>query len=412
MNTFESAWVIARRDFVAQVFSRSFILFLVAPIILFAVSIFIGNVANRSERTASQPVVAVVTDSGTADALKAARARLVRGSSELTFPTFRIVQPAENVAAQARNLLADEGGGYSAVLSGTLDRPVLTGPRRLDESAGPRLALIVDEARHRAALAAAGAATGETPLARDVTEQAAGNEQMMRRVLAKGGQFLIFFVTFMLATLLLSTLVEEKSNKVIEVLAAAVPLDSIFLGKLLAMLGISLVGLALWGGMGGLAYAFVGMLQDWVSMPSVVPAVGWPVWILLMLLYYTTNFMLLGSLFLGIGGQATSIREIQTITMPVGLLQVLVLLLAMNAVGGEGASAWLAVVVPFSSPMAMVAHAAHYESLWPHLLALAWQILWVLLIIRLSAQLFRRAVLKSAPGGSFFNFRGWWGKAG
>ncbi len=216
----------------------------------------------------------------------------------------------------------------------------------------------------------------------------------------------------MLATLLLSTLVEEKSNKVIEVLAAAVPLDSIFLGKLLAMLGISLVGLALWGGMAGLAYAFVGMLQDWVSMPSVVPAVGWPVWILLLLLYYTTSFMLLGSLFLGIGGQANSIREIQTITMPVGLLQVLVLLLAMNAVGGEGTQAWLAVVVPFSSPMAMVAHAAQYESLWPHLLALAWQMLWVVLIIRLSAQLFRRAVLKSAPGGSLFDFRAWRRKRG
>ena len=59
---------------------------------------------------------------------------------------------------------------------------------------------------------------------------------------------MIFTVTLLLATLLLSTLVEEKTNKVIEVLAAAVPLDAIFLGKLIAMLGISLVGLALWGG--------------------------------------------------------------------------------------------------------------------------------------------------------------------
>ena len=45
-----------------------------------------------------------------------------------------------------------------------------------------------------------------------------------------------FFITLMLSTVLLSNLVEEKSNKVIEVLAAAIPLDAVFLGKMLAML--------------------------------------------------------------------------------------------------------------------------------------------------------------------------------
>ena len=38
---------------------------------------------------------------------------------------------------------------------------------------------------------------------------------------------------------------------------------------------------------------------------------------------------------------------------------------------------------------------AEEPQIWPHLLALAWQVLWVALIIRLSARLFRRAVLKS-----------------
>jgi ABC-2 type transport system permease protein len=32
-------------------------------------------------------------------------------------------------------------------------------------------------------------------------------------------------------------MIEEKSNKIIEVIAAAVPIDSMFLGKLFAMLG-------------------------------------------------------------------------------------------------------------------------------------------------------------------------------
>ena len=147
-----------------------------------------------------------------------------------------------------------------------------------------------------------------------------------------------------------------------------------------------------------------------MALPSVAPAVGWPVWIVLLLLYYTANFMLLGALFLGIGGQANSIREIQTITMPVGLLQVIVLLLAMSVIDREGALAWAAIILPFSSPMAMIAYAAQNESLWPHLLALVWQAFWVVLIIRFSAQMFRRTALKSTTTGSIFSL-GFWRKS-
>jgi ABC-2 type transport system permease protein len=55
----------------------------------------------------------------------------------------------------------------------------------------------------------------------------------------------------------------------------------------------------------------------------------------------------------------------------------------------------------------MVAHGARYESLWPHLLAIAWQAIWVVVIIRLSSRLFRRTVMKSSPAGSFFSLAYW-----
>ena len=406
MSVFEAAWVIARRDFVASVYSRSFVLFLLAPVLLFGSILFFGEMAEEAERAASQPVVAVVADSRTVDQLEAARLRLTEGLWSQAFPTLRTVQPAENVRVQAGRLLAEEAEGYSAVLSGTLERPVITGPARVDDALGSRLRLIIDEARRTAALENAGVAVQAPPIERVVTDQAAGSLQMLRRKLAALGQGLIFTVTLMLATLLLSNLVEEKSNKVIEVLAAAIPLDSIFLGKLIAMLGISSVGLMLWGGMAGLGYLFVQVIQDWMVVPDVSPAVGWPVFVVLMLVYYGTNFMLLGSLFLGIGGQASNIREIQTVSMPVTLLQVGVFLLAMTAAGSQNdLLVWFGYLFPFSSPMTMIAYAAQYETLWPHLLALAWQAVWVVLIIRISSRLFRRTVLKSSSGGAFFNLR-------
>jgi ABC-2 type transport system permease protein len=408
MNLWESAWVIARRDFVASVFSRFFILFLLAPVALIGFMVFFNIMAERQDRAASQPVVAVVTDSATSQALNETRGRLVAGTSEQNFPILRYVDPAENVPAQARELLADENGNYTAVFSGTLDRPVLTGPAR-SEFTTRRMQLIVDESRRTAALGTAHATPAQAVMERVVTEQASGSLANGRRALGQGAQSLIFAITVMLATLLLSTLVEEKTNKIIEILAASVPLESIFLGKLLAMLGISLVGLGLWTGMLGTALVLsLQLFSNLASLLDVTPAIGWPLFVLLLLLYYSMNFMLLGGLFLGIGGQASNIREVQTISMPVVLLQLMVLLIAMNAVNGtQGTMFWVAFLFPFSSPMAMIALAAKSAVLWPHLLALVWQAFWVFVIVRISSSLFRRTVLKSAAAGSPLRLSFW-----
>jgi ABC-2 type transport system permease protein len=54
-----------------------------------------------------------------------------------------------------------------------------------------------------------------------------------------------------------------------------------------------------------------------------------------------------------------------------------------------------AIIFPFSSPFAMIARAAQDAAIWPHLLAIGWQAIWVAVIIRLGVWLFRRHVLKS-----------------
>lgn len=404
MRMIDSAFVIGRRDFVATVWSKSFILFLLAPLAIFGFSMLAGMTAGKAERAASQPMVAVAADAATLEALEQARARLAAATSETAFPLLRRVDTTERPEALARYLVAREGeDAFSAVFSGTIAEPVLTGPPTVDAGLSGRIGLLVEDARRAAALDTAGVAVEPPALTRVVTAEAAGDVRLMRRGIAQGAQLLIFMITLMLATLLLSNLVEEKSNKVIEILAASAKLDAVFIGKLGAMLCISLVGLMVWGGAVGLGYLFFQKMQMLMTLPPVVPAVGWPAFVALLLLYYATNYMLLGALFLGIGGQASNIREIQTLSMPVTFLQLGVLLLAMNAVGGEGgALMWTAYIVPFSSPLSMIALAAQSEAIWPHLAALAWQALWVVLIIRLSASLFRKTVLKSGARQGFW----------
>jgi ABC-2 type transport system permease protein len=136
----------------------------------------------------------------------------------------------------------------------------------------------------------------------------------------------------------------------------------------------------------------------------VTPAIGWPAFCLLLLLYFVMSFMLLGAVFLGVGGQANSIREIQTLSLPITLGQVVIFLLAGATVGKEGGLlTWTAAIFPLSSPLTMIGMAAQSGKLWIHLPALLWQAFWVFLIVRISVRLFRRNVMKSGSPKPFFS---------
>jgi ABC-2 type transport system permease protein len=402
MGLFESAWVIARRDFIATVYSRTFIIFLLMPFFVIGIAVVAGKAGERADRESQQAHVALVTDSQTVAALQQARGTLVASSSELSFPRLTAVAPAEHPDIQARALLADETGSYSAVLTGTLDHPVLTGPRKIDDSVGRRMGIILDEARTSSALASAHLSVPPTEFQRVLTEEAAGNLQSVRHLMARIAQTIIFGITLVLATMMVTNLIEEKSNKVIEILAASVPLDSVFIGKLISMLAVSLLGIVLWSGILGGLYLFTQVLSDWVNVP-VAPAIGWPIFIILIFVYFTSNFMLLGAIFLSLGAQASSVKEIQTISMPITLVQVMVLLLAGTVVSAAGGLLpWVAYLFPLSSPLAMIAHAVQSESLWPHLLAILWQFAWVAIFVRVAAVMFRQTVMKSGGKVSLF----------
>jgi ABC-2 type transport system permease protein len=402
MGLFEASWVIARRDFIATVYSRTFIIFLLMPVFLFGVAYVAGQAGERADREAQQAQVALVADSQTVAALQQARDNLAASTSDLSFPRLIAVAPAEHPDIQARTLLTDESSAYSAVVTGTLEHPVLTGPSKIDDSVGRRMLLILEDARTTSALASARISVPRPDFQRVLTEEAAGNLHSIRHLMARGAQILVFTITLLLATMMVTNLIEEKSNKVIEILAASAPLDSVFVGKLVATLGVSLLGIGLWAGILGVLYLFTQVLSDWVYLP-VAPAIGWPIFILLTLIYFTSNFMLLGAIFLSVGAQASNVKEIQTISMPITIMQVMVLFLAGTAVSSAGgALPWVAYFFPLSSPLSMIAMAVQSESLWPHLLAILWQFAWVAIFVRVAAIMFRQTVMKSGGKVSFF----------
>jgi ABC-2 type transport system permease protein len=228
----------------------------------------------------------------------------------------------------------------------------------------------------------------------DVVVTSAAHEHSGQVITAQAGQLLLFLLTMLLAGMVLSNLVEEKANKIIEVLAASIPMDALFMGKLFAMLAVSMVGIAVWASGYGMM-----VLVGTRSIPLLAtPAVGWPMFLGLGFAYFSMAYLLLGSMFLAIGGMANTVREVQTLSMPATMMQLIVFFLASFALARPGT--WIETVsqvFPISSPYAMLAYGAEHPGLWPHVIALAWQASWVALMVRGGALLFRRSVMKSGP---------------
>jgi ABC-2 type transport system permease protein len=390
MRFLRSAFVIARRDFSATVLSKAFIFFLLAPLFPLLMGGVFGGIGARVASQTERPVIAVVTSSSEFDRLVAARDELGEAIPEGSLVSLVHYAPTADIGAQERELLQTRKPAIRAVLSGSLEHPHVTGSLGSDPGTSGQLRLLISTAL---------AGPREDAPEIDVTNvtAASGSLAKDRALTAQIGQMLLFFLTILLSGMLLSQLIEEKSNKIIEVIAAAVPIDALFVGKLFAMLCASILGIVVWISSGAVIIQFIkqGGVQ---TLPP--PAVGWPMFLALAILYFGMNYLLLGAAFLTIGAQASTVREVQTMSMPVTFAQVLIFGFASTVIGNPDSTQSLAAALfPLSSPMAMIARAAEQPELWPHLIALVWQGLWVAMILRFGSQLFRKTVFKSGPRG-------------
>ena len=380
LSLLQAAFVVARRDFLAILLSKAFLFFLLGPVFLGAISVGAGFLGAKAADSAAPPRLAVVMAEPDRDAVLTARDSL---DDYLSLPEIDALDPAD---VDAREVLDDGDRNLGAVLTGTRASPRLIGTSEQIERWQGRIAILLEQA--------SGPGATFPEIALEETRSSMADTRNARTATATAGVTLLFLLSVFLAGMVLSNLVEEKANKIIEILAASIPMDAVFVGKLFAMLAISFVGIAVWGSLIGVVL----LLGAEALPPLPSPAVGWPLFIGLFLVYFSLAYLLIGSVFLTVGAMATTVRDVQTLSMPATILQLGVFFLATFALTDPGSPVELfAVIFPLSSPYAMVARAAQLEAIWPHLLAIVWQVVWVALFVKMGALLFRRRVMKSGP---------------
>ena len=149
---------------------------------------------------------------------------------------------------------------------------------------------------------------------------------------------LLLISVFTSGQYLLTTTVEEKSNRVVEVLLSAVSAMELMVGKIIGQMGVGLLVLALYAGLGIVAlfsFAMLGLLD--------------PTLIVFLLVFYVLAYFTVASFMAAIGSAVNEMREAQTLMTPVMLLIMIPWMLWLPI--SRDPNSTLAVVLSFIPPV-------------------------------------------------------------
>ena len=138
-------------------------------------------------------------------------------------------------------------------------------------------------------------------------------------------------------TLMTST-IEEKSSRVVEVLLAAVSPLELMWGKLLGQMGVGLLVMGVYIGLGLLAllqFAMLGLLD--------------PMLIVYLIVFFLISYLVFGALMMAIGAAVNQIADAQSLMGPIMLL--LIAPYAMAPVIGRAPNALFSIVASFIPPV-------------------------------------------------------------
>jgi ABC-2 type transport system permease protein len=185
---------------------------------------------------------------------------------------------------------------------------------------------------------------------------AAAGEQRASRGLNRTLPFImgiLLFVGVMMGgqTLMTST-IEEKSSRVVEVLLAAVSPLELMWGKLLGQLAVSLLVMAIYIGVGLFAllqFALFGLID--------------PLLILYLFAFFLVTYLVFGALMLAVGAAVTQMADAQALLGPIIML--LVIPYAMTPFIGQNPNSTFSVVMSFLPPVNTFAMLARMASATP-----------------------------------------------
>lgn len=382
----ERAWqVVAAREIAVKLRDKNFLVSTVFTLILIAASFGVqAFFANRP----SEATIAVTSQAGVSVVEEAQRAG-VAADAKLEWST---------------KLVTDESAAEAAVRSGDADAALLPGRD------GAAWRLVSNREKDETVATWVGKVVGNKVLAQHATALGTSVEQLQAGSsvsydlldknaqdpgFAKGVGFVFAFLFYMVALIfgmqIAQSVVEEKQSRIVEILAAAIPIRQLLVGKIVGNVVMAVTQLVLFVAVGLVGISF----SPWSSyLPALVGASGW------FLVFFLVGFAVLASMWAVAGSLATRTEDVQTTSTPVTTLTMVILFAGIFL---SGTAQVVASYVPLMSVVAMpIRLAAGTAAWWEPLASIGITLAVAMLLVRVAVRIYSRSVMQT---GSRLTFR-------
>ncbi len=223
--------------------------------------------------------------------------------------------------------------------------------------------------------------------------------EVQQMIMPLAFMMLLWISVFTGGQFLLTSTIEEKSNRIMEVLLSAVSPLQLMTGKIIGQMAAALVILVVYSGLGIVALLVMARMD----------LVEW--WNLLLLgVFFLLAFFMIASMMAAIGAAVTDIHEAQTLMTPIMIVVMLPMLLMMPIIWNPDSP--LAVTLSFLPPvnpfvMVLRLSSSTPPPLWQTVLSITVGALGVYLMLKAAAKVFRIGVLMYGKPPNFATLIRW-----
>lgn len=372
MNLDRPWMLIAEREISTKLRDKTFIGSTVVMLVIVIAAVLIPALINGKS---GPDKIAVVDD---------AAARVVQQASTAKGgPGFEVRKVADRPAAEKA---VTDGDVKAALVPGTDGYSVLG-----KDSVDSGIESALRQAASTVGMEANAAKAGLTPeqlragTKVEVTLLKPGPLPELATYLVNLGLALVFYMTSLgFGMMIAQSVVQEKESRVVEILAAAVPIRSLLWGKVLGNTVLALTQIVVIAGaslIGLLATDQAGILE------VVAPVAGWFV------VFFVLGFVALAGLWAVAGSLATRQEDLGSTTLPGQMILMIPFFFSVFA--GSSAKT-VASFVPIASSMSMPGRMLTEDvPVWQPLVAIAILLATTVLIVRLGARLYERTLLQT-----------------
>jgi ABC-2 type transport system permease protein len=220
--------------------------------------------------------------------------------------------------------------------------------------------------------------------------------------------YLLWIAVFTAAQMLLTNTVEEKSNRIIEVLLSSVSPGQLMAGKIWGIGATGLTIIVSWAVFGVIGVNLGAQLVPAFREMNLTEIVGDPLYLASFVAYFLTGYLLFAAILVAIGSVCNSLKEAQNLLQPVFLL-LMIPLFAMVPVVQEpnGLMARVFTYIPIYTPFAMMNRASGPPPATEYAITTVLILVSVWLAFKGAGKIFRVGVLMTGNPPKLKEILGW-----